>query len=279
MPIAVLAKVKEKKHPVKTLAAAFLAAHLAEAFVWLAIWQSAGQASLSSQLGIDWLWGWTLLLAVLVPMRIWAARSRGRFFSRLTAVEGVETRALSGGLAALISIVELALASELLTLGGNGGLLLAVFLAWALLATAAGWRYACERDRWSTAHFAMPYYVSHDGVPALGRYLDTPERIHQWSDRLNSFGPAAWLSIGVLALMPALSAGASSARLAIGLGGVLLAYQALRSALGGVSNLIESAISRRSTALRDDVSGCSQGECRGELAILDAETPLAVAHP
>jgi len=272
------------------IVAVFLAAHLGEACVWLAIWRLAGQASIAGQLDIGWLWGWTLLFVTLAPLRIWAARSQGtfarrvggllkrrrlagalrppageaaqegtdRFFSRMAEGEAVETRALSGGLALLVSIVELALASALLTIGANGELLLAVFLAWALLAIAVAWRYACERDRWITARLSSGHDTRQVQEPAdrqpkiaddaPGRYHDTSERMDRWSARLNSFGPAGWLLVGVPGLLPAFSGGVSSAKLAIWLGGLLLTYQALRSALNGISKLMAAAISWRSAA-------------------------------
>ena len=280
-------------------AAAFLGAHVAEAIVWLAIWQSAGQASLSGRLDIGWMWGWALLLAALVPLRFWAAWSQGRlsigvggllkqrllagalrlpagqvaqegagsFFSRLTEAEAVETLALSGGLASLVSIVELALASAVLAMGASGGMLVAVFLAWALLAIAIAWRYARARDQWTGGRLAMTHdlieqmtghrtrlvqepserrHIHEDDT--LSQYHSISARMDRWAVRLNSFGPNGWLAIGVVGLMPAFSGGASPVSLAIGLGGVLLAYQALRSALTGVSNLIGAAVSWREAA-------------------------------
>jgi hypothetical protein len=70
----------------------------------------------------------------------------------------------------------------------------------------------------------------------------------RWSARLNSFGPAGWLLVGVPGLLQAFSGGVSSAKLAIWLGGLLLTYQALRSALNGISKLMAAAISWRSAA-------------------------------
>jgi ATP-binding cassette subfamily B protein len=277
-------------------AAAFLAAHVAEACVWLTIWQSAGHASLSGRLDIGWMWGWVLLLAALPLLRVWAARSQGRlsigvggllkqrllagalrlpagevaqegagrFFSRLTEAEAVETLALSGGLSSLVAVVELALAGVVLVMGASGGLLLALFLAWTALAIAMSWRYASERDRWTGTRLTMTHDLieqmtghrtrlvqepperrhTHED-DALSQYHEASERMDRWAVRLVSLAPNGWLLAGVLALMPAFCVGASPASLAIGLGGVLLAYQALRGALSGVSNLIGAAVSWR----------------------------------
>ncbi len=170
-------------------AAAFVLAHVAEACVWLAIWWAAGQASLSGRLDPSWMWGWTLLLAALVPLRVWAARAQGRlsigvggllkqrllagalrleagevakegaggFFSRVTEAEAVETLALSGGLAAAVSVVELTLAGAVLAMGASGGLLVTLFLAWLALSGGLAWRFACERSRWTDARLTMTH--------------------------------------------------------------------------------------------------------------------------
>jgi ATP-binding cassette, subfamily B, bacterial len=244
-------------------AAAFLAAHAAAACVWVAIWQSTGRASLSGQLDIGWIWRWALLLASLAPLRFWAAWSQRRFsvgvvgLLKQSLAAGANrlpagaVRALWGGLASLVSVVELALASAVLTMGASDGMLLAVFLAWALLAIAIAWRYTRARDRWTGACFGIaPDPNMHDDY-ALNQYCGTSARIDWWAVRLNSFGPNGWLFIGLLGLMPAFFEGASANGLAVGLGGVLLAYQALRSALRGVSNLIGAAVSWREAAPLD----------------------------
>ncbi len=232
--------------------AGFLAAHGAAACVWLAIWQYAGQASLSAWFDSSWMWRWTLLLAALIPLRFWSAWWQGRLAILVGGLwpAGKGSRddaelAFSGGLASLVSVVELALASSLLTLGANGsarggasgGMLAAVFLAWTLLAMAIAWRYARARDRWSISRDP----AIHDS--GLNAYHGTSARMDRWAVRLNSFGPNGWVLIAVLGLVPAFYGGASPSDLAVGLGGVLLAYQALRSALPGVSNLIGALVS------------------------------------
>jgi ATP-binding cassette subfamily B protein len=280
-------------------ATAFVLAHVAEACVWLMIWWAAGQASLSGRLDPGWMWGWTLLLAALVPLRIWAARAQGTlsigvggllkqrllagalrlepgevakegaggFFSRVTEAEAVETLALSGGLSAVVSVVELTLAGAVLAMGASGGLLVTMFLAWLALAGGIAWRFARERSRWTDARLAMTHdlieqmtghrtrlvqeppdgrHVQED--EALSAYHTLSARMDRWGVLLNSFVPGGWLLAGVAALMPAFSGSAQATSLAVGLGGVLLAWQALRSALAGASNLIGAGISWRAAA-------------------------------
>ncbi len=278
---------------------AFVLAHVAEACVWLAIWWAAGQASLSGRLDPGWMRGWVLLLAALVPLRVWAARAQGKlsigvggllkqrllagalrlgagevanegaggYFSRVTEAEAVETLALSGGLAAAVSVVELTLAGAVLAMGASGGFLVALFVFWLALAGGIAWRLARERVRWTEARLAM----THDLIEqmaghrtrlvqeprearhmqedeALSTYHAASVRLDTWGVRLGSIVPYGWLLAGVAALMSAFSGGAQATSLAVGLGGVLLAWEALRSALAGASNLIGAGVSWRVAA-------------------------------
>jgi ATP-binding cassette subfamily B protein len=280
-------------------AACFISVHTMEAFVWLAIWQSVGAATLAGRLDPGWMWGWLLLLAALAPLHFWAAlwqgrlsialggllkqrllagalrlpagevaqEGAGRFFSRLTEAEAVETLALSGGLSSLMSIVELSLAGMLLTRGAGGAWLLAIFVAWLFLAVGVAWRYGRKRDHWTVARLDMTHNLiermtGHRTVlvqepvepqrneqdEALSQYHATARRLDRWAVGLHSFLPQAWLLTGVAGLMPAFSGGAPEAAVAVGLGGVLLGYQALRSALSGLTNLIGAAVSWREAA-------------------------------
>jgi hypothetical protein len=195
--------------------------------VWLAIWQCS-----------PGIWNWSLLLAALLPLRGWAARSRQR----------VASGSASSGLNSLAALIELTLASALLTSLGSDALSLAVFFAWSIVAVAAGWRYACERDRWSMARLSLG---SDPTVPlpgseeeAAGEYRDMPERMDRCSMRLNSFGPYGWLLVGIAALLAAVP----DARLMAGWGAVWLAFQALRSALAGVSDLVGALVAMRCAA-------------------------------
>jgi ATP-binding cassette subfamily B protein len=66
---------------------------------------------------------------------------------------------------------------------------------------------------------------------------------------LSALAPRGWLVIGILGLAPAfIRGGASTAGLAIGLGGILLAYAALRRLTGGLSQLSDAAIAWKQVA-------------------------------
>jgi ATP-binding cassette subfamily B protein len=66
---------------------------------------------------------------------------------------------------------------------------------------------------------------------------------------LTAVAPRGWLVIGILGLAPAFIRGGSSiAALAIGLGGILLAYAALRRLTAGLSQLSDAAIAWKQVA-------------------------------
>jgi ATP-binding cassette, subfamily B, bacterial len=151
--------------------------------------------------------------------------------------------------------------------GASGGLLVALFLGWVALAGGIAWRLALARSRWTDARLAMTHRLIEQMTghrtrlaqePSEGRHVQEDEalaayhavsaRMDRWGVGLNSLAPNGWLLAGVAALMPAFSGSVPATSLAVALGGVLLAYQALRSALAGASNLIGAGVSWRAAA-------------------------------
>ncbi|MCX6619620.1 MAG: ABC transporter ATP-binding protein, partial [Acidobacteria bacterium] len=75
-------------------------------------------------------------------------------------------------------------------------------------------------------------------------YAARSKRMDAAAARLNSLIPAGWMLAGIAGLAPAfLSQGASTASLAVSIGGVLLGWKALKRFVGGVGNLGGAAIS------------------------------------
>jgi len=275
----------------------FVAAHALETVLWLAIWWVAGQAALSGRIDAGWMMGWALLIAALVPIRIWATWTQGKFsvgasgllkqrllagalrlkagkvahegagkfFSRVAEAETLEMLALSGGLMSAVSVLELAAAGAVLWLGGGLlVLLLAVRMAIAALAT---WRYARERARWTEARLALTHATVEQMTGHRTRLAQEPperrhkdedealERYHQISARMDLWGmavsaaiPNGWLITGLAGLLPAFLRNANSSELAAGLGGILLAHQALRHMSSGAAQLVGAGISWKSVA-------------------------------
>lgn len=308
----------------------FAGAHTAYYLLWTASWGLIGQALLQAQL--DWraLSRWALLLLALIPMRMLAIWSQGRFaigvgallkrrlldgalrlepdeirrqgagqlLSRVIESESVETLALSGGFTSLMATIELLLAAMIL-LGSPAGaahaLLLAIWVALTLLLVA---RFYQHRRHWTAARLAM----SHDLIEqmtghrtrlvqqpptrwhekdkrALQQYHDLSLPMDRLTGVLIAVAPRGWLILSLAALAPAALAGADAAALGIGLGGALLAFQALSRLYAGVGYLGNALIAWQQVALMFRASARPTEPIRPALAVALAPHDLRPGGP
>jgi ATP-binding cassette, subfamily B, bacterial len=96
---------------------------------------------------------------------------------------------------------------------------------------------------------------------ALDRYLNLSKEVDQTGVLLLALVPQAWLLIGVLGLTPAFVSGSGSpTTLAVGIGGILLAHQALKRLAMGLQHLTGACISWKQVAPLFRAAGRSQGE-------------------
>jgi ATP-binding cassette subfamily B protein len=110
------------------------------------------------------------------------------------------------------------------------------------------------------------WHAGEDG--ALERYHADSRTLDRAAARL-AIMPRAWLFVGVLALAPRFVSGhASTAQLAIGIGGMLLGYRALRRLTGGLWQLAGAAIAWRRTAVL--FHAAARQQARGEIAAHNA---------
>jgi ATP-binding cassette subfamily B protein len=280
-------------------ALSFITAHGLETLLWLAVWWMAGQAALSGRIDSGRMEGWALLLAALVPARVWATWAQGKFsvgasgllkqrlltgalrleagqvahegagkfFSRVTEAEALETLALSGGLMSAVALLELAAAAAVISIAAPGGLLLVLLALWIAVTAGTIWGYVRARFRWTEARMVL----THDAVEqmtghrtrlaqespedrhttedeALERYHRISARMDRWGVAVTAVAPNGWLVAGLAGLLPAFLGDANTSNLAAGLGGVLLAHQALRHVSAGATQLAGAAVSWRSVA-------------------------------
>ena len=187
----------------------------------------------------------------------------GRNLARVFESEAVETLALSGGILSFAASIELLVAFGIVTLGARalleGALLAAVLLVFCLLAR----RYFESRRLWTDARVEM----SHDIVEKMigHRTRLAQERPERWHDReeeeLDSYGelskradrlyswiqalPRVFLPSGILGLA---AAQPDLERLAVGLGGAILAARAMTKLADGFSDLVDAAIAWKRVA-------------------------------
>jgi len=149
----------------------------------------------------------------------------------------------------------------------GSGLLVLLLAVWMAIAALATWRYARERARWTEARLALTHATVEQMTGHRTRLAQEPperrhkdedealERYHQISARMDLWGmavsaaiPNGWLITGLAGLLPAFLRNANSSELAAGLGGILLAHQALRHMSSGAAQLVGAGISWKSVA-------------------------------
>ena len=169
--------------------ATMVGAHAVEILVLLGAWATLGRGALSGGLDPGWMWAWALLLLTGVPFRmltVWAQgrlslgfggvlkrrlllgalrlssgevrhQGAGQFLGQVIEAEAVEALALSGGLLAVVALVELGLAGAVLA-GGAGGLGQSAALGiWALVAVGITALIVAARNRWTLTRLQITH--------------------------------------------------------------------------------------------------------------------------
>jgi ATP-binding cassette, subfamily B, bacterial len=192
----------------------------------------------------------------------------GQFLGRVIESQAVESLALGGGFLAAVSILELIVALLILAAGAGGALHVVLLAAWVGVALLLAWRYALRRHDWTEARLGMTHdlverMVGHRTRLAqespgkwhvredqdLEGYLNLSAKMDRVSALFTAALPRGWLVVALLGLIPSFVFGAApAASVAIALGGILLAYQALKRLAAGLRSLADAAISWRKTA-------------------------------
>jgi ATP-binding cassette, subfamily B, bacterial len=181
----------------------------------------------------------------------------GRHLSRVFESEAVETLALTGGLLSFAASIEILVALGIVALGARavleGVLLATMVLALGILTH----RYFEERRRWTSQRLSMTHDLvekmvgyrtrlaqepperwhtdEEEALASYGKLSERVDRLYSWIQAL----PRIWLPLGALGL----AAGRPDLdRLAIGLGGAILAARALAKLADGFSDLVDAAI-------------------------------------
>jgi ATP-binding cassette subfamily B protein len=251
-----------------------IAAHIGEYLLWLLSWAVLGRSSFEGHMDRGWLWLWATLLFTLVPFRIFSTFTQGMlaigtgamlkrrlllgalrlepeeirhggtgsFLGQAFEAEAVESLTLSGGVAGVLSCIEIAVAACLL------GRLSILLLGWCVLVALVGRRFLQHYQHWTGTRLEMTQDLVENMVghrtrlaqgkrsewhrqedEALNGYLQRSQEIDFGGTWLVAFLPRGWLLAGLLFLAPlAMSPVSSRSDLAIKLGGVLLAFTAFK---------------------------------------------------
>lgn len=218
----------------------------------------------------------------------------GQLLGRVVESEAVEALALSGGFLALVAIIEIVVAIFVLAAGAGGLLESALLAAWLLVAAALAWNYFQRNRHWTDLRLAMTHDLVENMAGHRTRLAQLPsDRWHQGEDEalatyatssgamdrssanLIALVPRGWLVIGLLGLLPAFFGGsASPGRIAIAVGGTLLAYRAWRRLVSGAWQLAGAAVAWQRTAVL--FRAATRQESPGSLTACATKEPTLV---
>ena len=181
----------------------------------------------------------------------------GQFLGRVMESEAVEMLALGGGFMALLSFIELALALLILSRGAGGSLHAALLVIWVMITLIILWRYFRASREWAETYRDMtndlvermvghrtrliqedPRHWHDEEDQGLDRYLKLSESLDFIGIQLNAFVSRGWIIVGLAGIaIPFIASTPSPQALAVSLGGVLLASQALGKLTSGAQSL------------------------------------------
>ena len=214
-------------------------------------------------IGIGGLLKKRLLLGLLrLPQDQIRHQGSGQLLGRVIESEAVESLALSGGFASLVAVVELIVAGIVLTLGAGGGLHLLLLIAWSALTLVLAFRYLRHHRAWTSSRLNMTHDLVermvgyrtrlvqqapgnwHEGEDhALEHYYLRSLQLDRSASMLTALVPRGWLVLGLLGLAFAPEAGGgSTSALAVGIGGMFLAYRAFDRLAAGTAHLVGAAV-------------------------------------
>ena len=186
----------------------------------------------------------------------------GQLLGRVIETEAVEALALSGGFLGLVALIELAVSVIILERGAGGMLQSALLVVWLAITAIIARQYYQRNRAWTGVRLAMTHELVesmvghrtrlaqlppdrwHDGEDeALEEYLKSSKAMDNSTAALLAIAPRGWLIVGLAGLIPAFARGdASTARIAIAVGGMLLAYRALRRLAAGAWQLAGAVV-------------------------------------
>lgn len=186
----------------------------------------------------------------------------GHLLGRVIESEAVETLALSGGFLGLVSMIELVVAIFVLAAGTGGVRLSAMLLTWLTFTGLLAWRYFTQSHSWANIRLAMTHdlvenmvghrtrlvqlpkdqwHVEEDAT--LERYLHASQDLDRSSAMFLSLVPRGWLVLGLMGVAwTGLENIGTPVQLAVAVGGMLLAYRALKRLTAGAWQLAGAAV-------------------------------------
>lgn len=190
----------------------------------------------------------------------------GQLLGCAMEAETVESLALTGGLAGAVAALEVGMAAAVLAVGAGGPVHALLLVGWVGIAALLAWRFGRARVHWTGRRLEMthdlvermnghrtrlaqlpPEQWHHGEDEALDAYLAASQAMDRRRALLLTLVPRGWLIAGICGMARAFVAGGVSAgpRLAVALGGVLLAHQALQRLTAAATQLADAGIAWR----------------------------------
>jgi ATP-binding cassette subfamily B protein len=186
----------------------------------------------------------------------------GQFLGQVMEAGAVESLALSVGFQGLTAGIELLAAEFVLSRGVGAAVEMLLLPVWVVLALFAARHYLHQRRAWTRGRLAITSSLTermvghrtrlaqeapehwHQGEDeALERYFDFSAKMDCTAARLTVLAPRGWLLLGLLGLTaPFAFRSVTDIGLAIALGGILLAYQAIRRLTSGALALADAVV-------------------------------------
>ncbi len=274
------------------LFAALIALALVQQGVTIVNWGVIGRGALQGSFEWAWLWAWALVMVMGVPLQMLSSvvgarlsvivsslfkntllfgmlqlhpeeirhQGIGQFLNRVMDAGVVESGSLSGVLTIFFSIIQVATALGVLSLGVGGwvsmGLLALITLGIGIL----GWQMWRSNETWVDTYRGMTNHLVEQMVgyrtklaqqdaalwhtdedAELAQYVGASEHAARTSNWLAAL-PRVWMIAGLASILPAIVwQTVAPTTIALSLGGILLAEQALNVIVANIHNLISFA--------------------------------------
>jgi ATP-binding cassette, subfamily B, bacterial len=185
----------------------------------------------------------------------------GQLLARVLDSEALQSLAMNGGLLALVAMIEL-IASTAILATVEAWVAAVLLLSWMALTVGLAFFYHRSRSEWTNARLDVTHELTerivghrtrlvqqpreqwHDGEDeSLARYVEKSRRLDWLNTACMAVLPRGWLIAGIAAMAPGvIGESKSPAILAAQLGGILLAYNALRKLSGALATLSGAGI-------------------------------------
>ena len=184
----------------------------------------------------------------------------GQFLSRIMQSEGLDSLVMESGFNAIFALIQVCMAFGVLAKGTGSWYMSFALICWMMISFLICWRYYLTNREWSNTYREMtndlvekmvghrtrlaqeePSHWHDDEDISLNKYLKLCEETDSIGLFLHAVIGRGWLIVGLAGIAYMfVTEPASKVALAISLGGIMLASQALDLFVGGIMSVVEA---------------------------------------